>query len=144
MSKYHQYSNKVRQKRWTKRLFSRTHYSAVAALSASINIVSPRVTYTSTKLLLSLDGGLVSYSSSGMAICRKMWWRSGRGFLKCQANLFNLGNELFGELHQFFFVPLSIWQLAFNTPTTNSEHEDHVEGYSGGTNLPGVFGYCPQ
>jgi hypothetical protein len=30
------------------------------------------------------------------------------------------------------------------TTTTNSEHEDHVEGYSGGANLPGVFGYCPQ
>lgn len=30
------------------------------------------------------------------------WWRNGRGFPKCQASLFNLGNELFGELHQFF------------------------------------------
>src|SRR6266568_7720619 len=35
---------------------------------------------------------------------------------ECQANLFNLGTELFGELHQFFFVPLSIWPYCPNYP----------------------------
>jgi hypothetical protein len=48
-----------------------------------------------------------------------------QGFPERQASLFNLGIELFGELHQIFLCR-------------------YREGYSGGANLPGVFGYCPQ
>ena len=44
------------------------------------------------------------------------------GFPECQASLSNLGTELFGELHQFFFVPLSIMAARLQHTTVQTTH----------------------
>jgi hypothetical protein len=78
---------------WTTRLFSRTHCFAVAVLLARINIIPPRATYTTTKLSLSLDGGLVSYSSSGSRKMAEVFPNAKPAYLILAPNF--LANSLF-------------------------------------------------